>query len=99
MDKITPAIPGRVSVTSKACKSTISRPTYITKAMDDARPGRRYTSNINTITRAIPIAAAFKELAMASTPRVAPITLERSSVSFTGSAPIRMVEAILFASS
>ena len=45
------------------------------------------------------MAAALRELAIASTPRVAPITLERSSVSLTGRAPIRMVEAILFASS
>ena len=41
IDRIIPAIPGRVRVTSKACISTISSPTYIKRARDAARPGSR----------------------------------------------------------
>ena len=41
MDRIIPAIPGKVRVTSKACISTISSPTYMKRAKDAARPGIR----------------------------------------------------------
>ena len=54
---------------------------------------------MKSITRPSPMIPAFMDVEIASCPRVAPITLERSSVSCKGRAPIRIVDAILVASS
>ena len=67
-------------------------------AIPDTSPGILYTNIMKRITRARPIPAAFKLLAIASSPNWAATTLERSSLSSSFRPPIRMVEARFSAS-
>ena len=99
MDRMIPAIPGRVSVTSKAAKRMMISATYRHRARDAARPGIRYTMIMNTHTIPKPMTPAFKLVEMASCPSFAPTTLERSSSNSREREPIRMGEASLSASS
>ena len=99
IDRMIPATPGSVRVTSNATNRIRIRPTYRHRARDAARPGRRYTAIINTMTMANPIRPAFKLVEIASWPSFAPTTLERSSSSSRDREPIRIVDARLFASS
>ena len=99
MDRIIPAIPGSVRVTSKAERRINSRPTYNPKARTEASPGIRYTPIIKRATIRNPIAAALRLVAMASWPSFAPTTFERSSSNSRDKEPIRMVAARFSASS
>ena len=94
-----PAIPGRVSVICKSCKSTSSITTYAIRAKLEASPGILYTTIINKNTMAKPIRPAKREVSSAVSPSFAPTTLERTSLSSRGRAPTLIIEASLSASS
>ena len=99
IDRMIPAIPGRVSVISNRFKRITINAVYILNAMLAAIPITQYTASINITTSTKPTAAAFRLVLIAALPSCAPTTLERSSSSSSFSPPIRMVEARESASS
>ena len=74
--RITPAIPGRVNVTSNAFKARRSSNVNTIKAQLAAIPDTRKTIIISTIMIAIPIIPAIRLVLRASCPSCAPTTFE-----------------------
>ena len=90
IDRIIPAIPGSVSVTSNAFRTTSSRTVYKINAIDDTTPGTLNITHIKIITSARPIAPAIRLVFNASSPSFAPTTFERIFSSSSESPPIRI---------
>ena len=93
MDRIIPAIPGKVKVISNSHSANTVNAEYKINARLAVKPGTRYITIIKSITSTRPMAAAFKLVEMASSPNCAPTTFECSSSNSREREPIRMVEA------
>ena len=101
IDRIIPAIPGKVKVITSLNNDNVMiiKNTYNTSANTLTKPGKKYTATINTATRIKPITAACKQVVIASEPSCAPTTLERNSCNSSFNAPLRMLDARRSASS